>query len=583
MEFTRSGDVLAGRYQLTDLLSESREGRFWRAQDTILGRPVAIHVLDAHDERAPRLMAAARSSAAVGDPRMLRVLDAALTDQIAYVVNEWGTGASLENALAANGPMPPDQAAWIAGEVAEMLAAAHERGHAHGRLNPEAVLLDDIGAVRIIGFGVDAALHGLDPDSRDAQRRDQVDAVGILYAALTGKWAGETRSSMPPAPRDHGRVLRPRQVRAGVPRSLDDLCDRVVGSGSDLAPILAGELASRLTGFAGDPVAPLGHPEETGQPAEEPVPALEGSAGVPTEPSLPAARADGAPASALGIAPDVVRPQRARPGTPPANDPSRPLFADETPGYVEAPKPPQPPRRVVPEATFSNWDGSWTGANVAVAQEPDYVAPGRNWVRLAMGVGVLVLLLVAGSIAFNVLTSNESGTTADQSGGDNTSAPQAKSAPAKPIKGIQAKDLDPHGDPPTEYPDLVGNVVNGAGTNEDNPWRTSTYIQQFGPGGLKPGLGIVLNLEGEYAVDRLKFNMVGAPTDISVYVGDSPWTSDPKGQPAGSGSIGTSGEITLKDRPEGSYVLVWLTKIPKVANGFRAEINEIQVIGSDAS
>ena len=46
MEFTQSGDVLAGRYQLTDLLSESREGRFWRAQDAVLGRPVAVHFLE---------------------------------------------------------------------------------------------------------------------------------------------------------------------------------------------------------------------------------------------------------------------------------------------------------------------------------------------------------------------------------------------------------------------------------------------------------------------------------------------------------------------------------------------------------
>jgi serine/threonine protein kinase len=202
MEFTQSGDVLAGRYQLTDLLSESREGRFWRAQDAVLGRPVAVHVLDARDERAPRLMAAARNSAAVGDPRMLRVLDAAQTDQVAYVVNEWGEGSSLENALAAGGPLPPQQAAWIASEVADLLVLAHDQGHAHGRLNPEAGLLDDLGAVGIMGFGVDAALHGIDPDTRDSQRRDRVDAVGVLYAALTGKWAGETLSSMPPAPRD---------------------------------------------------------------------------------------------------------------------------------------------------------------------------------------------------------------------------------------------------------------------------------------------------------------------------------------------------------------------------------------------
>ena len=51
---------------------------------------------------------------------------------------------------------------------------------------------------------------------------------GLLHAALTGKWAGDSTSDVPRAPRDHGRVLRPRQIRAGVPRPLDDLCDELL-------------------------------------------------------------------------------------------------------------------------------------------------------------------------------------------------------------------------------------------------------------------------------------------------------------------------------------------------------------------
>ncbi|MBO0841750.1 MAG: hypothetical protein J2O46_01090, partial [Nocardioides sp.] len=263
--------------------------------------------------------------------------------------------------------------------------------------------------------------------------------------------------------------------------------------------------------------------------------------------------------------------------------PSRPLFADETPGYVEPPRTPQPARRaVVPDATFSNWDGSWTGANVAVAEEPDYVEPGRNWVRLAMSVGVVVLLLVAGSIAFNVLTSHDDTPAADQPGSKTASqAPDKKAAtaPAETIRGITAQDFDPYGDPPTESSDIVGNAVDG---HPDTSWRTMTYLQQFGPGGLKPGLGLVLDLKGEYAVNRIKLDLVGQPTGISVYVGDSPWTHAPKGAPAGSNTLGTSGDVVLNDKPEGSYVLVWITKMPQVPAGFRAEINEVQVVGSEA-
>ncbi|GGU20411.1 protein kinase family protein [Nocardioides albus] len=576
MEFTQSGDVLAGRYQLTDLLSESREGRFWRAQDAVLGRPVAVHVLDARDERAPRLMAAARNSAAVGDPRMLRVLDAAQTDEVAYVVNEWGEGSSLENALAAGGPLPPQQAAWIAAEVADLLVLAHDQGHAHGRLNPEAVLLDDLGAVRVIGFGVDAALHGIDPDTRDSQRRDRVDAVGVLYAALTGKWAGETLSSMPPAPRDHGRVLRPRQVRAGVPRPLDDLCDRVLGSGADMPPLTAAELHSALAGFSGEPTAPLNRPSAVSEETQAMAP--------PTQASPVEAQAA---SNAIGVAPDAVRPQRQRPSSPPPMHdptPSKPLFADETPGYVAPQRAqqatPAARRPVAPDASYNGWQGPWTGANVPIAEEPDYdQKPGTNWLRVAMVVGLVVLVLIAGSIAWNIVN-DDPNTTAESPGTSNNGGDTPAEAKPTPIKGITAKDLDPHGNPPIEYPDLVGGVVDGKDDPATN-WRTSTYNDQIGDGprSLKPGIGVVLNLKGDYAVDSLKFRMVGEPTDISVYVGDSPWTGDPKGAPAAKGSVGAEGEIKLDGAPEGSYVLVWLTGLPTGDGGYRAEVKEIEVLG----
>ena len=54
-EHTRPGDVLADRYRLTDLLTESKGGRFWRAFDSVLHRDVAVHIIACDDERAPLL------------------------------------------------------------------------------------------------------------------------------------------------------------------------------------------------------------------------------------------------------------------------------------------------------------------------------------------------------------------------------------------------------------------------------------------------------------------------------------------------------------------------------------------------
>ena len=132
-EHTRPGDVLADRYRLTDLLTESKGGRFWRAFDSVLQRDVAVHIIACEDERAPLLREAARTSATVLDRRMLRVLDIDEAAERCFVVNEWGSGTSLDILLADGGPLSPTVAAWIVAEVADTLALAHD---AAGRPRP---------------------------------------------------------------------------------------------------------------------------------------------------------------------------------------------------------------------------------------------------------------------------------------------------------------------------------------------------------------------------------------------------------------------------------------------------------------
>src|SRR6478735_11497598 len=253
------GTVFAGRYRLDDLLTESDGARFWRATDTILARSVAIHAVSSSDERAPHLLEAARISATVIDPHLLRVLDCDDADGITWVVNEWGDGVSLDLMLQ-QGTLPPSRAAWLAREVAEAIAAGHAQGVAHGRLNPEAVLVTHAGAVKLIGYVVDATLERPRPPDPlygelDEREADVINLAGILYAALTGRWPGVARSAVPTAPRESRRPLRPRQVRAGVPRTLDVICERVLHkeASQHAMPIeTAHEIAAALADYLGD-------------------------------------------------------------------------------------------------------------------------------------------------------------------------------------------------------------------------------------------------------------------------------------------------------------------------------------------
>ncbi len=300
----RPGDVLAGRYRLVDLLVESGTGRFWRAHDQVLDRRVALHVIAAEDPRSEALLDAARRSTRVVDRRLLRVLDAAVEGEFCYVVNEWGTGVSLDILVGSGTVLEPRQAAWLVGQLAEALAKAHDRGVSHGRLIPENVLVDQHGEVRVIGLCVDAALHGA---AYDRSSSDVADLAGMLYCALTAHWAGPSRSAVRRAPTEHTQLLRPRQVRAGVPRVLDQVCDVVlhphVGARGPLEEISAAGIARALESFVGEPVG----------------------VGAALARTLPPARER----FAVTLPPEPV--QRARPSADPARQPAK------------EPQPPEPP------------------------------------------------------------------------------------------------------------------------------------------------------------------------------------------------------------------------------------------------
>ena len=245
----RPGDVLASRYRLVDLLVETGNGRFWRAHDVVLDRHVALHTIAADDARADALLEAARRSTAVVDRCLLRVLDASVTGEVCYVVHEWGAGISLDIMVGGGQVLDARQAAWTVGQVAQAVSRAHERGVSHGRLAPENVLVDRRGHVRVIGMCVDAALHGLPFDDPTT---DVTDLAGLLHCALTGTWAGTSRSGVRRAPSEHGRVLRPRRVRAGISRPLDAVCESTLNPRPGADPPTAAAIAEALRDVVGD-------------------------------------------------------------------------------------------------------------------------------------------------------------------------------------------------------------------------------------------------------------------------------------------------------------------------------------------
>ena len=237
-------DQVIGRYRLQERLSTGAglvsgfDVQLWRGYDEVLDRAVTIRLLRADDPRAAAFLGAAQAAALVDDERLLRVLDVIRvpptdTDPaFVGVVAEWCDGRPLVDVLAARpaGVLSVTRALDITSQVARTLARARTSNVAHGRLRPSAVLVTEAGDVRVRGLAVDAALFGLSlPDA--APEQADVDALGCLaYLLTTGTWPGTLRVDVPDAPRAKDTCLPPSQVRAGVPRAVDDVVARSVAS-----------------------------------------------------------------------------------------------------------------------------------------------------------------------------------------------------------------------------------------------------------------------------------------------------------------------------------------------------------------
>ncbi|MFJ9716076.1 protein kinase family protein [Streptomyces sp. NPDC101213] len=221
-----SGHKLARRYRLEDCVTRLDGFSSWRAVDEKLRRAVGVHVLPSDHPRARSVLAAARSSALLGDPRFVQVLDAVEENDLVYVVHEWLPDATELTTLLASGPLEPHDAYQMVSQITSAMAAAHREGLAHLRLNPNAVLRTSTGQWRIRGLAVNAALRGI---SSDTPQRTDTEAIGaLLYAALTQRWPYENDAyGLSGLPKDIG-LIPPDQVRAGVHRGLSELTMRAL-------------------------------------------------------------------------------------------------------------------------------------------------------------------------------------------------------------------------------------------------------------------------------------------------------------------------------------------------------------------
>ncbi len=146
-----------GPYEISAPIGAGGMGEVYRARDTRLGRDVALKVLPgsfaADSDRLRRFEQEARSIAALNHPNILSVHDIGTQDGTQYIVTELLQGATLREKLI-DGPVPARRTIDFAIQVAQGLAAAHEKGIVHRDLKPENLFLTREARAKILDFGL---------------------------------------------------------------------------------------------------------------------------------------------------------------------------------------------------------------------------------------------------------------------------------------------------------------------------------------------------------------------------------------------------------------------------------------------
>ena len=312
------GRLLQGRYRLGTLLASGGMAQVWEGTDEVLRRRVAVKILHAHlaadDTFVARFRQEAVAAARLAHPGIVAIYDTCSDGGVEAIVMELVQGRTLRDRLDDDAPIDPWQAAGLAAQVAEALEAAHRAGLVHRDVKPANVLLCGDGRVKVADFGIAKAVADADltqpglmvgtakylaPEQvrgEPVDPRTDIYSLGVvLYEMLCGRapFTADTDAATALA-RLHRDPLRPRQVRANVPRALEEVVGRAMArepaqryaSASDLrAALLAG----------GASTTP--EPDLTGTMAAVPLPPPPGApAPVAAAPGRNPTATDGAPA-----------------------------------------------------------------------------------------------------------------------------------------------------------------------------------------------------------------------------------------------------------------------------------------------
>ncbi|HEX3693605.1 MAG TPA: PASTA domain-containing protein [Solirubrobacteraceae bacterium] len=158
MSAVEAGTVIDGRYRVVSRLGSGGMADVYLAQDTLLGRQVALkllhHRFSEDQEFVERFRREASSAAGLSHPNVVSVYDRGEWDGTYYIAMEYLPGRSLKAVVREHGPLAPDDAIDVTIQILLALRFAHRRGIIHRDIKPHNVILDEEGRAKVTDFGI---------------------------------------------------------------------------------------------------------------------------------------------------------------------------------------------------------------------------------------------------------------------------------------------------------------------------------------------------------------------------------------------------------------------------------------------
>jgi Tol biopolymer transport system component/predicted Ser/Thr protein kinase len=248
-------------YRILEKLGGGGMGVVYKAEDTKLGRTIALKVLPpervADPNRRRRFIQEARAASALNHPNIITIYDIDEAEGVHFIAMEYVAGKTLDRLMAGHG-LRVNEALKYAVQMAAALAKAHSAGIVHRDLKPTNVMVTDDGLVKVLDFGLaklteavpageaetvatvgpvteEGTIVGtvgyMSPEQAEGKpvdaRSDIFSFGSVLYEMLTGQRAfqGETKvSTIAAILREEPKPLS--QVVEGLPRELERLVKR---------------------------------------------------------------------------------------------------------------------------------------------------------------------------------------------------------------------------------------------------------------------------------------------------------------------------------------------------------------------